>query len=198
MVVADEIQAGLGRLGHMWGFEAQGLELVDFVTMGKPVANGFPFGVVITSRVLLDRFSNEVDLFSTFSGNPVACAAGMALLDEIERRDLISKSRELGNYFRNRLNKLAQKQPLIGDVRGKGMMIGLEFVTDHETKAPAIKQTSRLIELMKEECILVSEAGPKNVLKIRPNFSWERKHVDLFITKLDNCLSKLTSSSPLK
>ncbi len=122
----------------------------------------------------------------------------MALLDEIERRDLINKSRELGNYFQNRLNKLASKQPLIGDVRGKGMMIGLEFVTDHKTKAPAIKQTSRLIELMKGECILVSEAGPKNVLKIRPNFSWERKHVDLFITKLDNCLSKLTSSSPPK
>ena len=191
MVIADEVQAGLGRLGHMWGFKAQGLELLDFVTMGKPVANGFPFGVIITSRDLLNRFSNEVDLFSTFGGNPVACAAGMALLDEIDRRDLISKSRDLGNYFRERLNKLAQKQPLIGDVRGKGMMIGLEFVTDLETKAPAIKQTSRLIELMKEECILVSEAGPKNVLKIRPNFSWERKHVDLFITKLDNCLSRL-------
>jgi 4-aminobutyrate aminotransferase-like enzyme len=191
MVVADEVQAGLGRLGHMWGFKAQGLEIVDFITMGKPVANGFPFGVVITSSSLLNRFSNDVDLFSTFGGNPVACAAGMALLDEIERRDLISKSREFGNYFRNRLNKLAQKQPLIGDVRGKGMMIGLEFVTDHETKAPAMKQTSRLIELMKEECILVSEAGPKNVLKIRPNFSWEREHVDLFITTLDLCLLKL-------
>jgi 4-aminobutyrate aminotransferase-like enzyme len=191
MVVADEVQAGLGRLGHMWGFKAQGLEIVDFITMGKPVANGFPFGVVITSSSLLNRFSNEVDLFSTFGGNPVACAAGMALLDEIERRDLISKSRELGNYFRLLLKELAEKQPLIGDVRGKGMMIGLEFVTDHENKTPANKQTSRLIELMKEECVLVSEAGPKNVLKIRPNFSWKREHVDLFITTLDLCLSKL-------
>ena len=191
MVVADEVQAGLGRLGHMWGFKAQGLEIVDFITMGKPVANGFPFGVVITSRVLINRFSNEVDLFSTFGGNPVACAAGMALLDEIERRHLITKSRELGNYFRRLLKKLAEKQPLIGDVRGKGMMIGLEFVTDHENKTPASKQTSRLIELMKEECVLVSEAGPKNVLKIRPNFSWEREHVNLFITTLDRCLSKL-------
>ena len=191
MVVADEVQAGLGRLGHMWGFKAQGLEIVDFITMGKPVANGFPFGIVITSRILLNRFSSEVDLFSTFGGNPVACAAGMALLDEIERRDLISKSRELGNYFRHLLKELAEKQPLIGDVRGKGMMIGLEFVTDHENKTPASKQTSRLIELMKEECVLVSEAGPKNVLKIRPNFSWEREHVDLFITTLDRCLSKL-------
>jgi len=191
MVVADEVQAGLGRLGQMWGFKAQGLEIVDFVTLGKPVANGFPFGVVITNLGLLNRFSDEIELFSTFGGNPVACAAGMALLDEIERRDLINKSNELGNYFRHSLTKLAQEQPLIGDVRGKGLMIGLEFITDHETKAPAIEQTSRLIELMKEECILVSEAGPKNVLKIRPNFSWECEHVDLFITTLDKCLSKV-------
>jgi 4-aminobutyrate aminotransferase-like enzyme len=191
MVVADEVQAGLGRLGHMWGFEAQGLEIVDFITMGKPVANGFPFGVVITSRNLLNRFSEGVELFSTFGGNPVACAAGMALLDEIDRGGLINKSRELGNYFRNRLNKLAQKQSLIGDIRGKGMMIGLEFVTDHENKTPACEQTSRLIELMKEERVLVSEAGPKNVLKIRPNFSWQHEHVDFFIAALDRCLSKI-------
>ena len=191
VVIADEVQAGLGRLGHMWGFMAQGLDIVDMITMGKPVANGFPFGVVITSRILLNRFSTEVDLFSTFGGNPVACAAGMALLDEIERKDLINKSRELGNYFRHRLKELAMKQPLIGDVRGKGMMIGLEFVANLENKTPANQQTSRLIELMKAECVLVSEAGPKNVLKIRPNFSWEREHVDLFINTLDRCLSIL-------
>jgi 4-aminobutyrate aminotransferase-like enzyme len=191
MVVADEVQTGLGRLGNMWGFKAQALEQVDFVTMGKPVANGFPLGVVITSRELLNRFSNKIDLFSTFGGNPVACAAGMALLDEIERRNLVDKSCELGDYFRHHLHKLAEKQSLIGDVRGKGMMIGLEFVTDRENKARAGKQTTQLIELMKEECVLVSEAGPKNVLKIRPNFSWEHEHVDLFITTLDGCLSKL-------
>jgi 4-aminobutyrate aminotransferase-like enzyme len=191
MVVADEVQTGLGRLGNMWGFKAQALEHVDFVTMGKPVANGFPLGVVVTNRELLNRFSHEIELFSTFGGNPVACAAGMALIDEIERRDLINKSIELGDYFRHHLSKLAEKRLLIGDVRGKGMMIGLEFVTDRENKSPANEQTSHLIELMKQECVLVSEAGPKNVLKIRPNFSWEREHVDIFITTLDRCLSKL-------
>ena len=191
MVVADEVQAGLGRLGKMWGFKAQALEPVDFVTMGKPVANGFPLGVVITSRELLNRFSNQIELFSTFGGNPVACAAGMALLDEIERRDLVNKSSEVGEYFRHNLRRLAEKQTLIGDVRGKGMMIGLEFVTDRENKVRAVKQTAQLIEYMKAEYVLVSEAGPKNVLKIRPNFSWEREQVDLFITTLDRCLSKL-------
>jgi 4-aminobutyrate aminotransferase-like enzyme len=117
----------------------------------------------------------------------------MALLDEIERKDLINKSCELGNYFRHRLRDLAKKQPLIGDVRGKGMMIGLEFVTDHEKKTPADQQTSRLIEQMKAECVLVSEAGPKNVLKLRPNFSWEREHVDLltsWIAVCRNCVSR--------
>lgn len=145
MVVADEVQTGLGRLGNMWGFKAQALGHVDFVTMGKPVANGFPVCVVIANRELLNRFSHEIDLFSTFGGNPVACSAGMALLDEIERCNLINKSRELGDYFRHHLRKLAEKQSLIGDVRGKGMMIGLEFVTDRENKTPACEQTSRLI-----------------------------------------------------
>jgi 4-aminobutyrate aminotransferase-like enzyme len=192
MVVADEVQAGLGRLGKMWGFIAQALEPVDFVTMGKPVANGFPLGVVITSRELLNRFSNQIELFSTFGGNPVACAAGLALLDEIERRDLVTKSSDLGDYFRHQLHQLAEQQSLIGDVRGKGMMIGLEFVTDRANKARAEKQTAHLIELMKAQRVLVSEAGPKNVLKIRPNFSWQREHVDLFITTLDRCLSTLS------
>jgi 4-aminobutyrate aminotransferase-like enzyme len=91
----------------------------------------------------------------------------MALLDEIERRDLVKKSNELGDYFRRHLQKLAEKQALIGDVRGQGMMIGLEFVTDRENKARAGKQSTQLIELMKAECVLVSGAGPKNVLKIR-------------------------------
>ena len=191
MVVADEVQAGLGRLGDMWGFKAQALDHVDVVTLGKPVANGFPLGVVITSRTLLNRFSHEIDLFSTFGGNPVACAAGLALLDEIERHGLIRKSRELGDYFRRQLQNLAGKQALIGDVRGKGMMIGVEFVTDRASKTRASKQTSQLIELMKAERVLVSEAGPKNVLKLRPNFSWQREHVDLFVTSLDRCLSKL-------
>jgi 4-aminobutyrate aminotransferase-like enzyme len=97
----------------------------------------------------------------------------------------------LGDYFRRRLHQLAGKQALIGDVRGKGLMIGLEFVSDRETQTRAEKQTMQLIELMKAQCVLVSVAGPKNVLKIRPNFSWEREQVDLFVTTLDRCLSRL-------
>jgi 4-aminobutyrate aminotransferase-like enzyme len=86
---------------------------------------------------------------------------------------------------------LAENQLLIGDVRGKGMMIGVEFVTDRETKAPANEQTLRLVGLMKDERVLVSGGGPKNTLKVRPNFAWEREHVDLFIAALDRCISSL-------
>lgn len=196
LVIADEVQAGMGRLGDFWGFRAQGLEHVDMVTMGKPVGNGHPLGVVITERALIDRFAAEVELFSTFGGNPVSCAAGMAVLDEIERHQLVSKGVEVGDYLRAQLRALAQRHPLIGDVRGKGMIVGLEFVTDQARKTPAIAETATLIDMMRAEHILVGKAGPHhNVLKMRPNFAWEKSHVDRFIGALDRCLDRLAGQA---
>ncbi|UCH39259.1 MAG: aminotransferase class III-fold pyridoxal phosphate-dependent enzyme [Gammaproteobacteria bacterium] len=192
LVIADEVQAGMGRLGDFWGFRAQGLEHVDMVTMGKPVGNGHPLGVVITDKSLIDRFAAEIELFSTFGGNPVSCAAGMAVLDEIERFDLVEKGVEVGDYFRAQLRGLARHQPLIGDVRGKGMIIGLEFVTDREAKTPAREETAKLIDLMLAERILVGKSGPgHNAFKMRPNFTWEKAQVDIFVDALDRCLDKL-------
>ncbi len=192
LVIADEVQAGLGRLGTMWGFMAQGLEHVDIVTMGKPVGNGHPLGVVITNKALLDRFNAEVELFSTFGGNTVSCAAGMAVLDVIEREDLINKSNEVGDYFRAQLRRLAKFQSLIGEVRGKGMLIGLEFVTDRIAKTPATEQTIRLLEVMKDNRVLVGSEGVyKNILKLRPSLAWNKREVDIFIDALDRSLSAL-------
>ncbi len=192
LVIADEVQAGMGRLGDFWGFRAQGLEHVDMITMGKPVGNGHPLGVLITDRALIDRFAAHIELFSTFGGNPVSCAAGMAVLDEIERFDLVGKGVEVGNYLRAQLRELAQRQPLIGDVRGKGMIVGLEFVTDRERKTPASTETARLIDLMLAEHILVGKSGPHhNAFKMRPNFAWDRPQVDVFIAALDKCLDQL-------
>ncbi len=189
LVIADEVQAGMGRLGEFWGFRAQGLEHVDFVTMGKPVGNGHPLGVIITDKALIDRFSKAVELFSTFGGNPVSCTAGMAVLDEIDRFDLVNKGVEVGDYFRKRLRELASDQPLIGDVRGKGMIIGLEFVSDRQHKTPATVQTSRLIDMMLAERILIGKSGPRrNVLKMRPNFAWGKAQVDTFVGALNRCL----------
>ena len=197
LVIADEVQSGLGRMGQFWGFKAVGLEHVDMITMGKPVGNGHPLGVIILNKALLDRFHEEVELFSTFGGNTVSCAAGMAVLDVIERDDLVNKGNRIGDYFRVGLRKLAERQPLIGDVRGRGMLIGLEFVTNRETKNPATRQTAELLEIMKINHVLIGSEGPfKNILKMRPSLAWNEAEVDIFIRALDNSLSALSSQAP--
>ena len=194
LVIADEVQSGLGRLGQFWGFKAVGLDHVDMVTMGKPVGNGHPLGVIILNKTLLDRFHEQVALFSTFGGNTVSCAAGMAVLDVIERDDLVNKSNRIGDYFRASLRKLAEDQPLIGDVRGRGMLIGLEFVTNRETKNPATAQTAELLEIMKANHVLIGSEGPfKNILKMRPSLAWNEAEVDTFVHALDKSLSMLSA-----
>ena len=193
LVIADEVQAGLGRMGQFWGFKAVGLEHVDMITMGKPVGNGHPLGVVILNKALLDKFYEHTALFSTFGGNTVSCAAGMAVLDVIEREGLINKGNRVGDYLRARLRELAKRQPLIGDVRGRGMLIGLEFVTDRETKNPATAETAELLEIMKDNHVLIGSEGPfNNILKMRPSFAWNKSDVDIFIRALDRSLSALS------
>lgn len=143
-VIADEVQAGCGRMGTFWGFRANGLkdENVDLITMGKPVGNGHPLGVVILGSALMKRFLNGTYplLFSTFGGNTVACAAGMAVLDVIEREDLVNRSAVIGDYLRQELRSLAERHAIIGDIRGLGMMTGVELVTDRLTKEPAVNK----------------------------------------------------------
>ena len=195
LVIADEVQAGCGRMGSFWGFRANGLadHHVDIITMGKPVANGHPLGVVILSRSLLLQFQHSVhNLFSTFGGNTVACAAGMAVLDVIEREGLVEKANQIGGYLRAELLRLADSQPLIGSVRGRGMMVGLEFVTDRAAKTPATDEVTRLLELMKQHRVLVgSEGADKNIFKLRPNLAWTTREVDRFVQALDSSLRAL-------
>lgn len=194
LVIADEVQAGLGRLGQLWGCTAQGLNLenVDFLTLGKPVGNGHPLGVVLTRKELWEPFNDHTELFSTFGGNTVSCAAGMAVLDEIENRDLIAQGNDVGDYFRAELWRLAKTHDLIGDVRGKGMLIGLEFVTCRTRKTPARAETSRLVNMMKDRQVLIGSAGPdKNVLKLRPSLIWGKNEVDFFIEALSSCLTQI-------
>ncbi|WP_019531688.1 aminotransferase class III-fold pyridoxal phosphate-dependent enzyme [Dasania marina] len=191
LIVADEVQAGFGRLGQMWGHEARGLK-ADIVTMGKPVGNGHPLGVLVTSKAILNRFIEATAMFSTFGGNPVSCAAGMAVLDVIEDEDLINNANQTGDYLREQLRQLATSQPLIGDVRGQGMLASVEFVTDRVTKAPAREQTFALLELMREQGVLIGSSGPlRNSLKLRPSLVFSKPQVDIFIQALDSCLSQL-------
>ncbi len=189
LMICDEVQSGFGRMGQWWGHEHHGVR-ADIVTMGKPAGNGHPLGIVVTSRSFLDRFLEHTGFFSTFGGNPVACAAGNAVLDVIERDNLIASGRDVGEYLRARLSELANRQRLIGDVRGHGMLAGLELVTDRDTKIPATEETKKLLEIMRQNQVLVGKEGRyNNVLKLRPPLILQRKHVDQFIAALDAALT---------
>jgi 4-aminobutyrate aminotransferase-like enzyme/Ser/Thr protein kinase RdoA (MazF antagonist) len=190
LVIADEVQAGLGRLGQFWGCAAQGLDSVDVITMGKPVGNGHPLGVVLTRRDIWQEFYAASEVFSTFGGNTVSCAAGMAVLDVIEREGLIAQGNRVGDRLRARLRDL--DAPLIGDVRGKGMLTGLEFVTDRATRDPAREATRRIVAAMKDRGVLVGASGKaRNALKLRPSFAWGDVEVDIFVDCLAHVLEDL-------
>ena len=191
LMICDEVQSGFGRMGQWWGHEFHGVK-ADIVTMGKPVGNGHPLGVIVTTTGILNRFIDATGLFSTFGGNTVACAAGNAVLDVIERDDLIENGRDVGDYLRARLRDLAATQPLIGNVRGNGMLAGLEFVTDREQRTPATKETLQLLELMRQRKVLVGKEGRDgNILKLRPPLVFEREHADQLVAALDDALKEL-------
>jgi 4-aminobutyrate aminotransferase-like enzyme/Ser/Thr protein kinase RdoA (MazF antagonist) len=191
LMICDEVQSGFGRMGQWWGHEHHGVH-ADIVTMGKPVGNGHPLGVIVTTDEILNLFIDRTRLFSTFGGNTVACAAGNAVLDVIEREELIEQGRMVGNYLRSEIAKLASTHELIGDVRGHGMITGLEFVTDRDTRTPATEETARLVEIMREQRVLVGSDGrDANILKLRPSLVFRKKHVDGFIEALDHSLNSL-------
>jgi 4-aminobutyrate aminotransferase-like enzyme/Ser/Thr protein kinase RdoA (MazF antagonist) len=188
LVVADEVQAGHGRSGtHLWSFEASEIE-PDMVVMGKPMGNGFPVAALVVRSELLEAFPGETELFSTFGGNPVACAAALAVLAVIEDEGLIANAAKVGSYLRHGLMTLAERHPLIGDVRGEGLLLGAELVD--ETGAPATGHARRVTEAMRERGILLSATGPAgNVLKIRPPLVFQHEHADLLLQALDEVLT---------
>lgn len=191
LMICDEVQSGFGRMGQWWGHEFHGVK-ADIVTMGKPAGNGHPLGIVVTSKELLESFLAHTGFFSTFGGNPVASAAGNAVLDVIERENLIENGQLVGDYLREQLRDLATRQELIGDVRGHGMLAGLELVTNREAKTPATDETKRLLELMRQHQVLVGKEGRyNNVLKLRPALILELSHVDQFVAALDASLTAL-------
>jgi 4-aminobutyrate aminotransferase-like enzyme len=192
LVVADEVQAGHGRSGtHLWSFQASGIE-PDMVVMGKPMGNGFPIAALLVRSQLLGGIPEEVELFSTFGGNPVACAAALAVLAVIEDEGLVANAAKVGSYLRQGLLTLAERHPLIGDVRGEGLLLGVEL-TD-EAREPAAGRARKITEAMRERGILLSATGPSgNVLKIRPPLVFGREHADLLLQALDEVL---TQSAP--
>jgi 4-aminobutyrate aminotransferase-like enzyme len=188
LVVADEVQAGHGRSGtHMWSFEASGIA-PDMVVLGKPMGNGFPVAALVVRSQLLSAVPEEVELFSTFGGNPVACAAALAVLAVIEDEGLMANAANVGSYLRHGLLALAERHPLIGDVRGEGLLLGVELID--EARGPAAGNARKVTEAMRERGILLSATGPAgNVLKIRPPLVFQHEHADLFLQALDEVLA---------
>ncbi|MCZ6704926.1 MAG: aminotransferase class III-fold pyridoxal phosphate-dependent enzyme, partial [Bacteroidetes bacterium] len=187
--IADEVHVGLGRLGsHFWGFQAEGV-VPDIVTIGKPVGNGHPMGAVVTTKELADSFSNGMEYFNTFGGNPVSCAIGMAVLDEIDENDLQTHALVVGTYFLERLRDLAEQHKIIGDVRGRGLFIGIELVRDSESLEPADEEASYVVNRMLEKGILLATDGPlKNVIKIKPPLVFTEENADHVVNSLDEVL----------
>lgn len=189
--IADEVQVGFGRVGtHFWGFQTQDV-VPDIVTMGKPIGNGFPLAAVVTTRKIASAFEGGMEYFNTYGGNPVACAAGLAVLDVMEKESLQLKALEVGEYFENGLQRLKKEFALIGDIRGSGLFLGIEFVMDRETKEPAPLQVSYIVERMREEGVLASTDGIfRNVIKIKPPLVFGKKDVDFYLETLERVISE--------
>jgi 4-aminobutyrate aminotransferase-like enzyme len=188
LFISDEVQPGFGRSGTMWGFERHRV-IPDIVTLGKPMGNGFPIGGVITRPEILTRFCEDTAYFNTFGGNPVAAAAGLAVLDVIAEEGLIANAAAIGDHLRRGLREISNRHPAIGDVRGAGLFTGLEF-SDPETRAPDAAMATYAINALKDRGILVGAAGAfANTLKIRPPLSFARENADRFIEAIDAVLA---------
>jgi 4-aminobutyrate aminotransferase-like enzyme/Ser/Thr protein kinase RdoA (MazF antagonist) len=186
LCIADEVQTGFARLGdHFWGFEAQAV-VPDIVVLGKPIGNGFPLAAVITTEEIARSFDNGMEFFSTFGGNPVACAAGLAVLDVLEDEHLQENARKVGGYFIEELRQLQEKYAVVGDVRGMGLFLGIDLVTNRETREPATHQADYIANRLRENGILTGTDGPHhNVLKLRPPLIFSEADADWFTSILD-------------
>jgi 4-aminobutyrate aminotransferase-like enzyme len=195
LFIADEVQPGFGRTGAaMWGFERHGL-VPDMVTMGKPMGNGHPVAGMVARPEILETFGKRTRYFNTFGGNPVSCAVGMAVLDVIEGESLVANAKAVGDHMMAGLRELGSRHELIGDVRGAGLFVGAELVTDRGTRAPATEETARLVNGLREKRVLISAAGPHaNVLKIRPPLVFSRDNADLFLTAVDEVLTDIAKT----
>ena len=189
--IADEVQPGFGRTGAgMWGYSLHGV-VPDFVTMGKPMGNGHPLAGVVTTQEKVDRFASAAVYFNTFGGNPVSAAVGNAVLDVIERQGLVENARIQGLYLQQRLTELMRRHDRISAVRGQGLFFGLEFVTDRSSREPDGAFTNRVVNMAKDEGVLISRAGRNgNILKMRPPITFQQEHCDILLATLDKVLAK--------
>jgi len=189
LYIADEVQVGHGRTGDgLWSFAANDVS-ADIVTLGKPMGNGHPVAALITRRELTERFAETTEWFSTFGGNPVACAAALAVLDVIEDERLVERAARVGPLLRAAIAALMPAHPSIGDVRGVGLLSGVELVRDPGTKEPDPELAGAVKNAMRERGVLVGSTGPRdNVLKVRPPLVFGEEHISLVVEALEDSL----------
>jgi len=194
--IADEVQVGFGRLGaHFWGFESQNV-FPDIVVMGKPIGNSFPLAAVVTTPEIAAAFDNGMEYFNTFGGSPVACAAGLAVLDVVEGEGLQANALRVGNYLIGRLRDLQSKYALIGEVRGSGLFLGIDLVRNRETREPATAEAKYVVNRLRDLGVLAGTDGPhENVIKLRPALIFSEADADLFVEMLERVLEEKSKTS---
>uniref|UniRef100_A0A1D1Z7R4 alanine--glyoxylate transaminase n=1 Tax=Anthurium amnicola TaxID=1678845 RepID=A0A1D1Z7R4_9ARAE len=191
LCIADEVQCGFARTGsHFWGFEAHDV-VPDIVTMAKGIGNGIPIGAVVTTPEIAQVLTRR-SYFNTFGGNPVCTAGGHAVLRVIEKEKLQENASVVGSYLKKRLRSLQEKHDIIGDVRGRGLMLGVELVTDRESKTPAKAEILHVMNTMKEIGVLVGKGGfYGNVFRITPPLCFTKEDADFLVESMDLAISKL-------
>jgi len=196
LFIADEVQSGFGRTGKLFAIEHSGVT-PDILTMAKGIADGFPLGAFIAAPQIADSFQPGEHL-STFGGNPVSCAAGVANIKFLLREDIPGQAAQKGAWLMERLNELADRYPLIGEVRGRGLMIGVELVTDRATKTPAASEATRIRDLCRERGVLIGVGGHYgNVLRIQPPLVIEQAQLAAAVDAIGAALGEVSAKSPV-
>src|SRR5262252_2550652 len=192
LCIADEIQTGYGRIGTgFYAFESQGVT-PDIIALGKPIGNGHPIGAVVTTPEIAASFANGMEFFSTFGGNTVSCAAGLATLDVTLEEGLQSHALRVGERLLEGLRRVADRYAIVGDGRGSGLFLGVELVRDRETLEPAAEEASFISDRFRECGILLGTDGPfHNVIKIRPPMPFSEADADLLVMTMDEILAEV-------
>ncbi len=191
LVIADEVQSGYGRTGRWWGYEKSGFR-PDIVVTGKPMGNGLPLAATAASKQVVDAFRTEMDYFNTCASTPLQAAVGMAVLDEIERLDLVRNAADVGARLTSELKNRVSSHPAIGEVRGCGLFISIEMIKDGNTREPDAKLASSLSDRLKDKGFLVSYSGKfSSVLKIRPPLVFSHANASDFLGAFDACMQKM-------
>ena len=194
LCIADEVQTGLGRTGeHFWGFQNWGVT-PDLVTMAKGIGNGVPLGACVTRAEIAKTMTNRVHL-NTFGGNPVSMTQGLATLEVIDRENIQENARVVGGHLKDRLLELQQRQPLIGEVRGLGLMLGVELVNDPVSKEPASARTTEILEACRQRGLLIGKGGLHgNVLRIKPPMCLTKDDAHFLVDCLDEAIEQTSKS----